>query len=381
MVERCRDASLPTDVVKQAMKSNIDASDERLGSTQTAGEASADGRGLPLSNASATPSSDSTGAAPPNNHEGTSNDSPSLGIPLSGGSKVPAFHIRSPRRRVSNVRLSLTLEGKAQVTEAPISSSASLPRSKPRPPFGLQRSQSAIEPKPKPSADFVLPTLSNLGRGRPGRSRDARTWEFFCDGGDAQDALTKRAEGEQAGSAASAIRLIRQNSASALKMNATKRNAGRDRDDSCKRLKSGVKLERQKLSRAQSSLARLQSVISDKPDSKPGRSSVPDPWASGDSDKENWLPGTTEAPPRRVAPAPQVAGMSRGVLKENTHLASHASSLDSLLDSAKNTPKRQRTPKKIHDLDVFDDGTSNSQDAEDLDCIQGLLSLSQGAWQ
>ena len=290
-----------------------------------------------------------------------------------------APYVKCPRRKVSNVRLSLTLEGKAEVTEGPTPLSAILPRFKPRPPIGLQRSQSAVEPKQKSSTDFVFPPLGNIGRGRPGRSRDARTWEFFCDGGDAQDALTKRAEGEQAGSAVSAISLIRQNSGSALKLNAIKRNATREREESCKRVKSIARQERGKLNRTQSSVARLQSSNPEKPRKQPRRSSLTDPWASGDSDKENWLPGTTEAPFRRVAPAPQVAGLSRGILRENMHLPSHSSCLNALLNSAKNSPKRKE--KSQTSSNAMEDSASGSQDAEDLDCVQSLLSLSQGAWQ
>ena len=295
------------------------------------------------------------------------------------GKDTASVPFESPRRKVSNVRLSLTLEGKAEVTEGPGPLSASLPRFVPRPSPGLQRSQSAVEPNPKPTIDFVLPSLGNAGRGRPGRSRDARTWEFFCDGGDAQDALTKRAEGEQAGSAVSAISLIRQNSSSALKLNAAKRNAARERDESCKRIKSVARQERGKLHRTQSSVARLQSSNPEKPSSKSRRGSLLDPLASGDSDKENWLPGTTEAPIRRPAPAPQVAGMNRGILRENMHLPGHSSSLDALLNSAKNSAKRKE--KSVKSPDLVDNSIPNSQDAEDLDCVQSLLSLSQGAWQ
>lgn len=298
-----------------------------------------------------------------------------------GGRHTAPRPLKSPRRKVSSVRLSLTLDGKAEVTEGSGPLSALLPRFKARPSVGLQRSQSAVEPKQKACDSFLLPSLGNVGRGRAGRSRDARTWEFFCDGGDAQDALTKRAEGEQAGSAASAISLIRQNSSSTLKLNATKRNAAREREESCKRTKRLEVNERRRLSRTQSSVARLQSSISEKPSTKSLPGSILDPWASGDSDKENWLPGTTVAPPRRTAAAPQGTGTVRGILRESTHLPSHSSSLDALLNAAKNTPKQQEKSRKVPGTETSDDTTSSSQDAEDFDCVQSLLSLSQGAWQ
>ena len=300
-------------------------------------------------------------------------------VAVLASSKSTASPRRSPRRRISNVRLSLTLDGKAEVTDVASPLISGLPQFKARSSLGLQRSQSAVEPKQSLNSAFVLPTLSNLTRGRHGRSRDARTWEFFCDGGDADDALTKRAEGEQAGSAASAISLIRQNSASSLRLNAAKRNATRQRDESCKRIKSNVKKDRTKLHRTQSSVARLQ-TSSEKSSLKAGESSLLDSWASDDSDKENWLPGTTQAPLRKTVPAPQAAGLNRGILRENMHLPSHSLSLDALLNSAKNTPKRQDKTKELSIDSNVKDCASDSQDAEDLDCVQGLLSLSQGAW-
>ena len=304
---------------------------------------------------------------------------PHQGVAVLASSLSTASPRRSPHRRISNVRLSLTLDGKAEVTDVSSPLPSSLPKFNARSSLGLQRSQSAVEPKQSLNPAFVLPPLSNPTRGRHGRSRDARTWEFFCDGGDADDALTKRAEGEQAGSAASAISLIRQNSASSLRLNAAKRNAARERDESCKRIKGNVKKDRTKLHRTQSSVARLQ-TSSEKSSLKAGESSLLDPWASGDSDKENWLPGTTHTPLRKAAPAPQVAGVNRGILRENMHLPSHSSSLDALLNSAKNTPKRQNKAKEVSTDEDLKDRTSDSQDAEDLDCVQGLLSLSQGAW-
>ncbi|KAL8869776.1 MAG: hypothetical protein Q9174_004016 [Haloplaca sp. 1 TL-2023] len=116
----------------------------------------------------------------------------------------------------SQLRLSTSLEGSACIKTA---SSPSPPRPaslehvrRPRVPQLLQRSQSAIVP----------PTFSVQRPPPPiGRSRDSRTWEFYCDS-DARDELTKQAEREQSGSAAGAIGLLRSKSKTSLSSAARK---------------------------------------------------------------------------------------------------------------------------------------------------------------
>ncbi|KAL2072605.1 hypothetical protein VTL71DRAFT_11948 [Oculimacula yallundae] len=293
----------------------------------------------------------------------------------------------------SHVRLSLSLDGKAEL----ISTTPSPPRQfSPRPSpstasmlpqrrMGLQRSQSAINFGPRPS--MTRSGSSSMPRLPTGRSRDARTWETCCDG-EARDELTTLAENESHGSAVAAISLIRSSSKTALKANSNKRNAPATKQDSAKQGK------KQKLGRAMSSLARLQNTS--KPTSK--ESQDPSEYTkdglsrspSGDSDKENWLPREGGGNPRR-RPLPTGKGnkqpQARTVLGENNSVPSHA-------DFGGNR-NRKRKPAVEHA--IFEDPENNEEAGEeveqfmrgevspskkgDLDCIQGLLSLSQGNWR
>ncbi|KAL8963979.1 MAG: hypothetical protein Q9183_004798, partial [Haloplaca sp. 2 TL-2023] len=182
------------------------------------------------------------------------------------------------------LRLSTSLEGSACVKTA---SSPSPPRPTsaehirvPRAPHSLQRSQSAIVP----------PTYSILRPPPPiGRSRDSRTWEFYCDS-DARDELTKQAEREQSGSAVGAIGLLRSKSKSSLSSGARKSNdiaTGKTSDNknkrdsttvakpngTAKRLKADPKTvpittksgkpAKSKLARASSAVSRLENPLSE----------------------------------------------------------------------------------------------------------------------
>jgi len=204
-----------------------------------------------------------------------------------------------------------------------------------------------------------------------GRSRDARTWEFCCDT-DARDELTTQAENESSGSAVAAISLLRSTSTSNLKSNGTKRNAPAPKTES-------VHDKKPKLGRASSSLARLQG--SDK-------ALLGSP--SGDSDKENWLPqdGSGNSQRRNLAlPRPQKQKRCR-VLEESKAGLIHASVLGGHkthgkpasieLDIFEDTIPE---PKADREVDRFMRGEVSPSKKGDLDCIQGLLSLSQGTWR
>ncbi|KAH6709194.1 hypothetical protein BKA61DRAFT_659158 [Leptodontidium sp. MPI-SDFR-AT-0119] len=293
----------------------------------------------------------------------------------------------------SHVRLSLSLDGKAelisttpspprQYTPRPTSPSASmLPQRR----MGLQRSQSAINFGPRPS--MTSSGASLMPRLPTGRSRDARTWETCCDG-EVRDELTTLAENESHGSAVAAISLIRSGSNAALKANPNKRNAPAAKHESARQGK------KQKLGRAMSSLARLQntsnvpSKVAQDPSeyTKDGLLRSP----SGDSDKENWVPREGGGNPRR-RPLPSGRSdkrpQSRAVLGENNNIPSHA-------DFGGN---RNRKRKPAVEPAIFEDSEKNAEVGEevekfmrgevspskkgDLDCIQGLLSLSQGNWR
>jgi hypothetical protein len=222
-----------------------------------------------------------------------------------------------------------------------------------------------------------------------GRSRDARTWEFCCDP-EAQDELTTQAENESHGSALAAISLIRSASSSTLKQNANKRNAPSVKPDSSKHGK------RLKLGRATSSLARLQnhgktfSKPTHQPSSyiKDGQMHSP----SGDSDKENWMPDEHGGNPRRRPLPSSRAGKqqnSQAILGNNFNIPTHA--IDFPGGRNRNRKSAKVVPEVFEDqengcavppeVEKFMCGEVSPSKKGDLDCIKGLLSLSQGNWR
>jgi hypothetical protein len=249
----------------------------------------------------------------------------------------------------------------------------------------LQRSQSALpfgHRSSLPSASS--PTLPRLPLGR---SQDARTWELCCDG-EARDELTAQAENESSGSAVAAISLIRSASNAALKPNANKRNAPAANHDS---VKDG---KRPRISRAMSSLARLQNAnVSSKLDPDPsnsGKAGLMDS-PSGDSDKENWVPKEGGGN-RRRRPLPSSRsdkhGPSRAVLGDNHSVLSHAHFGGGGRKNRKRTAietnifeDAEDTAEVGEEVEKFMRGEVSPSKKGDLDCIQGLLSLSQGNWQ
>lgn len=315
-------------------------------------------------------------------------------------------------------------------TPSPPRPQNSLLNRQPRPSGPLQRSQSAIVP---PTYPVKRPTASI------GRSRDSRTWEFYCDS-NARDELTKQAEREQSGSAVGAIGLIRSCSKGSLSTasrptNPHKRNATVSKPDSGKRLKANTstKTSKPKLARASSSIARLQNptflprtstlskatppITADSNDDislkkhKPTENDLHD---GNESDKENWAPGTQTPVASRRAQHPSTNHTSHTkILTENQHLPSLSSSLDALLsrESSGNGrhPRRgakmgtramatdpegggQENEAAFSDDEVrgFMSGGNGSGenvvvgedgDEEDLDCVEGLLKLSRGDWR
>ena len=317
------------------------------------------------------------------------------------GKTIAPDLLSTVRRTSSLIRLSTSLDGKAKVA---IGNSPSPPKLRaPRPVGGLQRSQSAIEPNNKAAADATFPIVKPQKTSMPGRSRDARTWEFYCDSS-ARDALTEQAEREQNGSAVGAIGLMRSRSNKALASNPNKRNARPEKNEAIKRLKADDKeAQKRKLNRTQSSVARLQTVnnssqkqnVSHK--EQPGKpTSQLELDHSGDSDKENWEPGTQSRTQRRTrnTNAASSSRTGRSVLKESLIIPSQSSSLDALMDRENAAPRQapaeqrivsdaQQHAEKYKDEEVADfmSGSRSPREADELDCVQNLLSLSQGHWQ
>ena len=331
----------------------------------------------------------------------------SNGIGPKNMNENPTGSSHSLKRTPSLVRLSLSLDGKAEVTTR-TGITPSPPRSQPtprtnagpRPNTALQRSHSALEPGDKSAQTSIAIPFPR--RRMTGRSRDSRAWEFYCDS-DVRNALTEQAEREETGSATAAISLIRSCSQKKKTMtpNPNKRNAHAQKPDFPKRMKAdGQKPSKPKFSRATSSIARMQTTTNDTQRQKLGNTTSQNPKAGtqtdtfqdadGDSDKENWEPGTqTRNPPRR---RPAKAQSPKRVLETSLRVPSQSTSLDALMHRESSTSgctsrktssseeKENSSPDANDDIAVFMGGSAPREE-EDLDCVQNLLYLSQAAWR
>ncbi|KAF4979016.1 hypothetical protein FZEAL_4691 [Fusarium zealandicum] len=300
----------------------------------------------------------------------------------------------------SKVRLSLSLEGKAELVSnqgsptrdlppRPSSTTPSLPQVRQR---SLQRSHSAI-----PS--ITLPPITTLTNNLPpnllrGRSRDVHAWESCADA-ENRDELTAQAEHESNGSAIAAISLLR-SSSGVLQPSTAKRNAPMTKTHRPHQAK------KTKLNRSGSSTARPDADLegADKPEKEFGKvkvSMLVSP--SGDSDKENWSPdeddNTSDAHHRQpLPPAPPKFQNPRRV----TRVLQEQKSSNLLANRANTAPTRPRSlikegmeifedklklppPPREDDVDRFMRGSVSPSKRPDMDCVAGLLSLSQGAWR
>ncbi|OLN94239.1 MBF complex negative regulatory component yox1 [Colletotrichum chlorophyti] len=310
------------------------------------------------------------------------------------GSAAPALPLPQ-----SHVRLSLSLEGKAEL----VSNEASPPRLPPTRLF--QRSHSALPSVTLPPISAITESLPPaLGRGR---SRDAHAWELCCDA-DAHDELTTQAENESNGSAVAAINLLRSTSG-ILQNNNAKRNCPTSRPTTRQQ-----QTKKPKLSRTSSSMARMQTSLDDGEKQSLARcinreqmgdkvkvSMLISP--SGDSDKENWSPDADGVPrqtplfherrplpdgtagksnPRRTGrvlqdhPGPLIFGGNRARTMPAVGRRDSAKAL-SIFEDSRSSPE----PKETNEVERFMRGEVSPSKKGDMDCIAGLLSLSQGNWR
>ncbi|PCH06607.1 Homeodomain [Penicillium occitanis (nom. inval.)] len=310
----------------------------------------------------------------------------------------------SPPKARTAVRISLSSDGEALIrTQDEPSPSKNrlrlIPGRVPRQ-TSLRRSVSAI--------NFGTPGASPLvreGSGtRPfGRSRDARMWETYCDN-DARSALSTPLSSQSPNSVRTPG-LYRSGSHRSLARHSfSKPNLSSPAIGTNNQLVVAEvsREKRRKLSRTVSSLGRLESVQKTshithdssgglKSTHKTGKEGVRH-WdlEAGDSDKENWVPGTSRRPdPRRHQRAK--SHTQRSVLKENgirknTVVDDLALTKNGRLyrgpRGSKDVKGSSQTAAKLDaEVAAFMTKTGSSSREEDLDCIQGLLSLSQGAWQ
>ncbi|KAI0851378.1 hypothetical protein F5Y00DRAFT_8201 [Daldinia vernicosa] len=343
----------------------------------------------------------------------------------SAASSSPASILPPPSSASSSrVRLSLSLDGKAELISShpspPTPAQMQLPGDADTlPPVRshrtLHRSRSALP-------GITLPPISTLTAHLPpqltrGRSRDVHAWESCCEA-DTRDELTKQAENESSGSALAAISLLRSSSSSSslssllhshsmanvLQSNPNKRNAPQNKPAH----REGV-AKKAKLSRTTSSVARMQtlpptSLLDTRPETidleKPGKGSLTTILSpSGDSDKENWSPNSEgNSHRRRPLPSPKVQAQiipSKNPRRVGRPLGEQDNTAKrSLFGNRSNTAPSLKP--RDSPMSIFEDKEGANGDNEprklprgsvsptkrgDLDCVAGLLSLSQGNWR
>lgn len=276
---------------------------------------------------------------------------------------------REPLTRSSSmVRLAMTADGAVKIrTNNEPTPSPEKPRTLP-PPTSQSTARASFSRSKSAMSDAEAFRQSAQGQSKIvgagfGRSRDSRTWEFYCDS-TAKDALSIQAEAETAGSAISAINLVRSNSfksrTQALSPSTTKTNG---------RISVISRDGKSKLSRTKSSLGRLQSFERSVETSGDGLKSNHVRSPSGDSDKENWAPGTRASINHLRRTEPSVS--ARPVLQANESV---------IFRDASPATQRSRPHSNLPGIAQSSPSKEKAK-GEELDCVQGLLSLSQGAWR
>ncbi|KAL2868403.1 homeobox domain-containing protein [Aspergillus lucknowensis] len=348
------------------------------------------------------------------------------GSDLPGGRTIPAGSTTPSLNTFKSppaLRISLSFDGEAMVRKE-----GELTPSPPKGRNSLRISMSAdgkavvrANGEPSPSKNRISmfsarrPRLSTLRRsnsavvlGTPrcslekersfGRSRDPRNWESFFDT-DARSALSTPFSSQSTPNAAPGV--SRPGGQRSLTRSLSARHVSlltpNPLENQSTPISQAMQKKRRKLSRTVSSLGRLEShckALGDKTyvsakmskNSKVGENLD---LEGGDSDKENWVPGTRVPHARRRTNShhhPQ-----RPVLKESN--ARSGQSYNNTLASAGRSRLAQGANRKpgggsTKSMSGLDPGVSalitsgsTASHKEDLDCIQGLLSLSQGAWR
>lgn len=232
-----------------------------------------------------------------------------------------------------------------------------------------------------------------------GRSRDVHAWESCADA-ENRDELTAQAEHESNGSAIAAISLLRSTSG-VLQPSGNKRNAPISKPQRPHQAK------KVKLDRGGSTIGRVEIDLEEpekleKPYEKVKVSMLVSP--SGDSDKENWSPDEDgnaadihrrrplpPAPPKPPSLNPRRLGRALQESKGpnfpnlgnrvNTAPARHRNVVKEGVEIFEDAFKKPAHPRE-DDVERFMRGGDVSPSKKpDMDCVAGLLSLSQGAWR
>lgn len=295
------------------------------------------------------------------------------------------------RKSSSFVRLSMTSEGAAKVVTKD-SSSPSPPRPSQQAEHSFGRSQGSGVSSLDLTRARRESAVGSLRRSASGRSRDSRAWEFWCDK-DSRAEAEQKAENDTTGSAADAIGLMRANSGRrVLGSLPAKRNATVTRESSAKRAKYDH--SRPSLQRSSTSAGRLQHGVETlKPalKLKYSESGASIHIPGNESDKENWSPERSLLPssqPAMGSRSGQHHRQGRAVLGES-RAAGNTGRAAKTDKRHPQTPRQRATTDKVTDPDqdpelaafMRDHRKSSSiSGEEELDCVQGLLSLSQGRW-
>ncbi|EMC99007.1 hypothetical protein BAUCODRAFT_120297 [Baudoinia panamericana UAMH 10762] len=313
---------------------------------------------------------------------------PATGLP----STQSAYAAPRGKKSQSFVRLSMSSDGKACVTTKN-GSSPSPPRAASMliPPMDFN---AALSVTGNTSAVTGSDGVRRTSRSSSGRSRDSRAWQFWCDK-DARSELEQKAVDDVSGSAADAIGLLRSASGRRIlgSVPATINSKLAQRAKGVHR----TKLERRRgcLQRANTTLGRLQSRLdgSEKvmPKLKGYDSTLSAHVPGNDSDKENWSPSERDqdgslidganarSSPEYSYAAPQGGRVSQmTTLREDARTGLHKSALQHDFGQ-ENVEPEAGAPTAGTVSDKQQNQSTSSED--DLDCIQGLLSLSQGNWR
>lgn len=305
----------------------------------------------------------------------------------------------SPQKGPSAVRISMSSDGEALIRTgnepSPTKGRISIfPDRNPR--LGrLRRSSSAA------SLGSLRSLMDRESKNKVfGRSRDARTWELYCDT-DARSALSSSLSSHNASLSRTPGLFRSQSHRSLTRSSSGKQNVLTPRAELLNRMpmarQSGEK--RRKLSRAVSSLGRLESDSVSKPSEisqnqlkafgGPKNDGEYIDLELGDSDKENWIPGTRTSGMRRRT----IPGQSRRpILKDAGRRDGNADRDPGRITSSKRARTRGQSPNANkennnvpeeldEEVSAFMAGSGGPSQEEDLDCVQGLLSLSQGSWK
>lgn len=289
----------------------------------------------------------------------------------------------SPPKGRNSLRISMSADGKAVIRAngepSPSKNRISMFSARKPRAGGLRRSTSAV----------VLGTPpSSLEKERSfGRSRDPRNWESFFDT-DARSALSTPFSSQSTPNSA-ALRSSGQRSLTRTLSARHNSLLTPPSEHQGTPISQAMREKRRKLSRTVSSLGRLETgrkALGEKPPSTLKNSKTPKDdldIEDGDSDKENWIPGTRVSQSRRRTVSHQV---QRPALTDSNGRGNGANT---------KAQGRSRLPQPSHrkggntkslsglgtDVTAFMAGENTASQEEDLDCIQGLLSLSQGAWR